>query len=81
MLTVRQAAARATVCEGTVRGWLRDGVLPHYRLGAKGRRGKILIDPADLAAVLAAAKVGPRPPAPPAPAPTRRPVLKHLRLP
>ena len=43
MLSVREAAARAAVCETVIRAWVADGTLPHYRLGRKGSRGKIVI--------------------------------------
>lgn len=82
-LSVKEAAARAGVSESIVRGWLRDGSLAHYRLGAKGRRGKIAISVEDLDGLLASFRVvtpqvneSQRQPAPPA----RKPILKHLRL-
>jgi excisionase family DNA binding protein len=80
VLTVRQAAERAGVCPAIVYGWVADGELPHFRLGAKGRRGKIAIAEADLGAFLQARKrSGRREAAPPAPRPG--PVrLKHLRV-
>jgi len=80
-LTVKEAAARGRVSERLVRGWLRDGLLPHFRLGAKGRRGKIAIAVEDLERLLASFRVEPTstPTAKPAPA-LRRPELKHLRF-
>ncbi|HYH66522.1 MAG TPA: helix-turn-helix domain-containing protein [Urbifossiella sp.] len=78
MLTVQQAAERAAVSESLVYAWVADGTLPHTRLGRKGKRGTIRIDPADLDGVLAAFKVGARP----APPPPVKPVkLRHLRQP
>lgn len=78
MLTVLQAAERAGVSEALVRAWVADGSLPHYRLGRKGSRGKIMIAAADLDGLLSGFKVEasvPRPkPVKPAP-------LKHLRRP
>ena len=47
MLTVKEAAARAGVGAALVYGWCRLGVLPHYRLGAAGKRGAIRIDSDD----------------------------------
>jgi excisionase family DNA binding protein len=47
-LSVREVAARAGVSTGLVYGWVSSGRLPYYRLGGKGRRGKIAIDGADL---------------------------------
>lgn len=55
-----------------VRAWVRDRQLPHLRVVAKGRRGKILIDPADLETLLASFNVGTKA-APPAPPSARRP--------
>ncbi len=81
MLTVREAAAHADVSETMIRQWIREGTLPHFRVGAKGKRGKILIAVAELDAVMAGFKVGrPEPVKAPAPKPVI-PKLKHLRLP
>jgi excisionase family DNA binding protein len=57
MLSVKQAAARANVCESVVRQWVRARVLPHYRLGGVNNRGKIAITAEDLDAFLATRKV------------------------
>lgn len=56
-LTVDDAAARACVGPGLVRAWVRDGVLPHLRVGDVGGQGEVLIDPADLDNVLASFRV------------------------
>lgn len=79
VLTVKTAAARACVCESLVRGWIADGRLPHSRVGATGKRGKILVAVEDLDALLLSFKVAgqgrahtPR---------SAKPIkLKHLRL-
>lgn len=77
MLTVKEAAAHARVCESVVRGWIRDG-LPHFRVGAKGKRGKILIQVEDLDNWLANCRVERKEPEPTkAPAPS---TFKHLKL-
>ena len=47
-LSVREAARRIGVGASLVYQSCAEGVLPHYRLGASGRRGKILIEPAEL---------------------------------
>src|SRR5262249_46328582 len=52
MLTVRQAALRACVSESLVYRWCAEGSLPHFRVGAKGRRGKLLIKEEELDAFL-----------------------------
>lgn len=79
MLTVAEAAKHARVCESIIRQWVASGALPHYRLGAQGKRGKIMIEVEDLDGVLASFKVSKREPEPKkAPAPKH--VLKHLRL-
>lgn len=72
-LTVRTAAARACVSPGLVRGWARDGLLPHLRVAGKVGRGKILIDPADLDNLLASFKVAANAP----PSPTEAPSPHH----
>ncbi len=53
MLTVQQAAEQISVSESLVYEWCAEGVLPHYRFGRKGRRGRILIDETEFAAFLA----------------------------
>jgi hypothetical protein len=77
MMTVKQAAKHACVCETVVRGWLKAG-LPHYRLGLK--RGKIGIQTEDLDAWLAYFRVVNKGPelvkAPALPFP----ILSHLRI-
>jgi hypothetical protein len=42
--------------------WCAERRLPHYRLGTRGRRGRILIDPDDLDAFLKTLKVVPAAP-------------------
>jgi excisionase family DNA binding protein len=51
-LSVRQAARAAGVSESLIYAWCAERRLAHYRVGAAGRRGRILIDPADLDAVM-----------------------------
>jgi excisionase family DNA binding protein len=87
-LTVKEAAARARVSEPIVRGWVRDRLLAHFRLGARGRRGKIAIAAEDLDGLLASFRVvaasanepASKPGPTSVPAARRKPVLKHLRL-
>ena len=79
-LTPKQAAARRSVSVGLVYRWCAARRLPHYRVGAAGR-GKILIDEADLDALLASMKVAGAVPIPvPAIAAPPRPDLRHLKL-
>ena len=81
MLTVRQAAERAGVCSSIVYGWVASGELPHFRLGAKGRRGKVAIAEADLDAFVQARRREGRQETPP-PSPKPQPIkLRHLHLP
>lgn len=47
-LTPKQAAEHEGVSTSLIYRWCDEGRLPHYRLGAEGRRGRILIDPDDL---------------------------------
>ena len=56
-LTPKQAAEQIGVSAGLVYQWCQEGRLPCYRFGGRGRRGRILIDPADLAAFIRAQKV------------------------
>lgn len=79
MLSVRQAAEKAGVCPSLVYGWVANGELPHFRLGAKGRRGKVAIAEADLDAFLSSRKRKGRRETPPSP--KKPPIrLKHLGL-
>jgi Helix-turn-helix domain len=77
--TPKQLAERAGVSVGLVYGWCESGQLAHVRLGASGRRGKILVSEADWAAFLASRRVessGPRV------NPTVRPApdFKHVKI-
>jgi len=81
-LSPKAAAAYACVSVTLVYQWCEEETLPHHRVGAKGRRGKILIAVDDLAAMLASKKVG-GPPRPATPPPTPRPIkprFRHLKL-
>ena len=57
MLTVKQVAARLRISASLVYSWCEDQILPHYRMGRKGKRGKILIDDAVLDAFLQSCRV------------------------
>ena len=57
MLEVREAAAVARSSANLVYQWCQEKRLPHYRLGGRGRRGKILIREGDLLAFLESLKV------------------------
>jgi excisionase family DNA binding protein len=61
-LTPKRAAERAGVSPQLIYKWCEERRLPHYRLGGRGRRGRIVIDPLDLDAFLATLKVTPGPP-------------------
>lgn len=56
-ITVKQAAERAGVSPALVYQLCDERRLTHFRVGGRGRRGKILIDPEDLEAFLATCKV------------------------
>jgi excisionase family DNA binding protein len=51
-LTIKRAAERAGVSPSLVYGWCEERRLRHYRFGGKGRRGKIMVEEADLDAFL-----------------------------
>jgi excisionase family DNA binding protein len=57
MLTVRQAAERASVSGSLIYEWCAEKRLPHLRLGKSGRRGRILIEESDLAAFMESCRV------------------------
>jgi excisionase family DNA binding protein len=66
LLTPKQAHVRLEkqVSLNTIYQAIQERRLPHYRVSGGGKRGKILIDEADLLAWLDGCKVqaGPRPP-------------------
>jgi excisionase family DNA binding protein len=62
MFSVKQAAAAKGVSTQLIYLWCEERRLPHYRLGGRGRRGRILIDPADLDEFMETLKVTPSPP-------------------
>lgn len=57
MLTVKQVAERLRISASLVYSWCEDQILPHYRMGGKGKRGKILIEEVALDAFLQSCKV------------------------
>jgi excisionase family DNA binding protein len=57
MMTVKQVAARLRISASLVYGWCEDHMLPHYRMGGQGKRGKILIEEAALIAFMQSRKV------------------------
>ena len=79
-MSPKQASERAEVSLTLIYLWVESKALPHYRLGAKGRRGKIVIAEADLLAFLETMKVGVRSAS--APKVKAKPIkLHHLELP
>ena len=81
MLSVKQAAVRLKISQALVYGWIADGLLVHYRLGRKGRRGKIGILEADHDALVASLRVVPKAPvAQPVKAVQPRGTFKHLKI-
>lgn len=79
-LSVKQAAKRAGVSPGVVYAWIAAKSLPCYRLGMPGKRGKVLIEEADLDRFLASCKVEAAGPERRQAAPARTPELKHLKF-
>jgi excisionase family DNA binding protein len=73
MLTPKQAAARIGVSDSLIYEWCSSGLLPHYRFGRPGRRGKILIDDKELDAFLASCRQEARTHA-------EIPALKHIKI-
>jgi Helix-turn-helix domain len=47
-VTVKDAGKHAGVSPALIYQWCQEQRLPHYRFGSEGRRGRILIDIADL---------------------------------
>ena len=61
MLTIKEVSERLRVSTSLVYSWCEDQLLPHYRMGGKGKRGKILIEETALDAFLQSRKVEGRP--------------------
>jgi hypothetical protein len=57
LLTVVEVAAIAGVSPSLVYGWCSEQLLPHFRFGTKGRRGKILISPSELESFMQSCRV------------------------
>jgi excisionase family DNA binding protein len=57
MLTVKQVSEKLRISASLVYSWCEDQLLPHYRMGGKGKRGKILIEEAALDAFLQSRRV------------------------
>ena len=57
LLTVNEAAERAGVSESLIYEWCQTRRLAHYRAGGKGKRGKILVMPKDLDALMESIRV------------------------
>ncbi|MDZ4858027.1 MAG: helix-turn-helix domain-containing protein [Candidatus Hydrogenedentes bacterium] len=74
MLTVKEAAKRLGICQSIVYQLCASGSLPHYRIGAPGKRGKVLIESGELDAFLADHRQGSKQP------PARPLKLEHLTL-
>ena len=79
-LTVREAAKRAGVCPSLVYHWCSAKLLSHYRVGGMGRRGKIVIDDADLESFLQKFRVEAEVATPKPPPRPPKLALKHLSL-
>jgi excisionase family DNA binding protein len=82
MLTPREAAKRSGISVSLIYQWVESRVLAHYRAGAPGRRGKILIAEADLDAFMATLRVEGRQESVPAAkqAKPKRAAFKHLGI-
>lgn len=57
VMSVKQSAEMAGVSPGLVYLWCAERRLPHVRAGGRGRRGRILIEEADLSAFLTSCRV------------------------
>ena len=71
MLTIQQAAERLGVSDSLLYELCSTGLLPHYRMGRKGKRGRLLIEEADLSTFLASCRHE---------ATVEVPPLKHIRM-
>lgn len=72
MLTIRQVAKRCNVSESLVYAWTQSGILPSYRFGREGKRGRVMVDENELEGFIAGMK-----------APARAeeaPALRHVNM-
>lgn len=61
MFTVKQVAEKLRVSPSLIYSWCEEKILPHYRMGGKGKRGKILIEEAVLNTFLQSCRVERKP--------------------
>jgi excisionase family DNA binding protein len=61
LITPKEAAENLGVSPSLIYQWLDERRLVHYRFGGEGRRGRILIDPADLHQFMRKCRVAPHP--------------------
>ena len=73
-LSAKEAATQIGVSERLVYVWCEQRKLRHFRMSRDGKRGRILIDEADLDEFVEGFAVEPAPPSEPAS------VLKHIKL-
>jgi excisionase family DNA binding protein len=57
LLNVHEAAKQSGVSKSLIYELCRSGLLIHYRVGGKGKRGRVLIDTDDLSEYLGSCKV------------------------
>ncbi len=70
-MTVKEAARRLGLSPSLIYQLCNERLLPHYRLGGKGKRGAIRIEEADLSAFLASCRQEAKSEVPP---------LRHIHL-
>jgi excisionase family DNA binding protein len=81
LLTVAEAARRASVSPSLIYAWCNEGTLPYTRIGRKGKRGHIRTLDIDLDGIMAGFKVTGQVAAPAPPKKVKsRPPLNHLVL-
>jgi excisionase family DNA binding protein len=61
LMTPKEAAENLGVSPSLIYQWLEERRLVHCRFGGEGRRGRILIDPADLDKFMRACRVATHP--------------------
>jgi excisionase family DNA binding protein len=59
LISVKAAAKKIGVSQALVYQLCAEGTLPHYRVGGKGKRGKIVIDPNELESYFQARRIEP----------------------
>jgi excisionase family DNA binding protein len=80
LLTPKQAAEKIGASVAIVYGLVADHAIACYRIGRRGKRGKIMLDEADLKAYLVSARIEVRVGNATPPQKPRKPTLQRIKF-